>query len=91
MTPEEQMEVLAYNLETSIMQACVIFGREAMRLGQRDQAIAGMGQAFAIAENMTLSGRCDCTGTMITVGELLERDGIREEVFARAAQLREAQ
>lgn len=90
MTPEQQMEVLAFNLEKSIMEACVIFGNEAMKLGQRDQAIAGMGQAFAIAESMTLSGRCDCTSGMMIAAEELERDGIAAEVFARAAKLREA-
>jgi L-fucose isomerase-like protein len=85
---DQQLQTLIYNLETSIMLACTIFGREAMALGHREHAINGMGQAIAIAETMTEANRCDMTASMMLVSEFLERDGIREEVFARAAQLK---
>lgn len=87
---EAALAVLAYNLETSIMGACANFAREAMLIGRPDHAVPAMAQAIAIAESMTDSGRDDLTGAMMIVGELLERDGIREEVFASAAKLREA-
>lgn len=88
MSDDQQLEILVYNLETSIMLACTTFGREAMALGHREHAINGMAQAIAIAETMTETDRCDMTAQMMLVSEFLERDGIREEVFARAAKLK---
>ncbi|MEG8026358.1 hypothetical protein QP162_21930 [Sphingomonas aurantiaca] len=75
-------------MELAVMQALATFAGKASRLGYRDHAIEGMARAFAIADKMTDDDRCDNYAGIMNAAGLLEADGIRAEVFARASELR---
>lgn len=78
----------AAEMELAVMHALSGFAGKAMRLGYRDHAIESMARAVAIADKMTDDGRCDNYAGIMNAAGLLEADGIRQEVFARASELR---
>jgi hypothetical protein len=86
-TPPE-LEDAAAKMELAVMHALATFAGDAFRLGYRDHAIESMGRAVAIADKMTDDGRCDNSAALMTTAGILEADGIRAEVFARASELR---
>jgi len=88
MTTPPELEDAAARMELAVMQALATFGGEAFRLGYREHAIESMGRAVAIADKMTDDGRCDSSAALMTTAGVLETDGIRAEVFARASELR---
>jgi len=83
-----ELDQAAAEMELAVMHALAGFAGKAMRLGYRDHAIESMARAVAIADKMTDDGRCDNSAALMTTAGLLEADGIRAEVFARASALR---
>jgi hypothetical protein len=85
---KSEIEQAAFECELAVMHALTGFAGKAMRLGEREHAIEGMARAVLIADQMIERGRCDNSVALMRTAELLEVDGIRAEVFARASAMR---
>jgi hypothetical protein len=85
---KSEIEQAAFECELAVMHALAGFAGKAMRLGERGHAIESMARAVLIADQMTERGACDNSAPLMKTAEMLEADGIRGEVFARASALR---
>lgn len=74
-------------LNVAIITALATYAGSAKELGFRDVAVEHLAQAVAITERMHIAGRNDAAPNLMNLADMLEGEGMRADVFARASEL----